>query len=464
MKNNRRDFLQKGMLGGLGLVLPNYNFAKNGQEGIQEYLFSFESKTSVGQSVIGLQTEPIAQVRIGIIGLGNRGLSMMKLVQVMTPDNARIVAICDIRKERCDLALNSFTDNKPTSYSGSENEWKKLADRDDLDLILIFTPWEFHASMSLYAMKKGKHVGVEVPAALSVEDCWNLVNTAEETQRNCMMLENVCYGDEELWVLNMAQQGVFGELTYGEAAYIHDLRDYFYKAYYNNWRSKHHLKRDGNLYPTHGLGPIAQYMDIQRGDKFDTLVSMSSHQKGMDALAAGLPQTHEMSNTRNYKHGDMNNTLIKTAMGRTILLQHDVITPRPYNRKNVLAGTKAYHEGYPSRLSVLGKDSHHFLPEKKYNEYRSMYRSDLWKDMEEIIKKHGGHGGMDFLMVYRLITCFNKGLPLDMDVYDGVAWSVVFALSEISVQLGSAPVVFPDFTRGAWMKKRALGVMQKKGG
>ncbi|MCB9050546.1 MAG: Gfo/Idh/MocA family oxidoreductase [Lewinellaceae bacterium] len=459
MKNKRREFLKKGIIGGMAFAVPSYNFAKRGKEGIHEYLGSFESRPRIGQSVMGLRAEPISQVRIGIIGLGNRGFSMMKQVKAMTPDNAKIVAVCDIRKEKTEQALAEFGTDKPASYAGGENEWKKLAGRDDLDLILIFTPWEYHVPMSLYAMQKEKHVAVEVPAALSVEDCWALVNTAEETQRNCMMLENVCYGDEELWVLSMVQQGVFGELTYGEAAYIHDLRDYFFKAYYKNWRSKHHLSRDGNLYPTHGLGPVAQYMDIQRGDKFDTMVSMSSRQMGMDLLAAKLPDSHEMAGTSGYKHGDMNNTLIKTAKGRTILLQHDVITPRPYNRKNALAGAKAYHEGYPSRLSVLGKESHHFLPEKEYAEYRERYRSVVWKKMEDTIKEHGGHGGMDFLMIYRLITCFNKGLPLDMDVYDGAAWSVVFPLSEISIQLGNSPVVFPDFTRGDWMKKRDLRML-----
>ncbi len=462
MQPKRRDFLKKGLLGGIAFALPGYNFSKNGKEGVHDYLRSFEAQARNGSSVMGLKVTPIKQVRVGLIGLGHRGSSLLKLIKALTPDMAKIVAISDIRKEIVDKALDVFLDSKadlPAAYSGSENEWQKLADRDDIDLVIIATPWMLHTPMSLYCMRKGKHVAVEVPAALTIEDCWDLVNTAEETQRNCMMMENVCYGDEELWVLNMAKQGVFGDLSYAEAAYIHDLRGYFYKEYYQNWRSKHHMARDGNLYPTHGLGPVAQYMDIQRGDKFDTMVSMSTRQKGMDLFAAKLPSDHEMANTQGYKHGDMNNTLIKTAFGKTILLQHDVVTPRPYNRKNVLAGTKAYHEGYPSRLSVLGKDHHRFLPENEFAEMREQFRHTLWTKMEATIKKHGGHGGMDFLMIYRLFECFNKGLPLDMDVYDGVAWSAPFPLSEISVNMGSAPVAFPDFTRGGWMKERKLGVM-----
>jgi hypothetical protein len=275
-----------------------------------------------------------------------------------------------------------------------------------------------------------------------------------------MMLENVCYGEEELWILNMVQKGVFGTLTYGEAAYIHNLRDSHIlvdKKYYENWRMKANIAQDGNLYPTHGLGPVAQYMDINRGDKFDRLVSMSSKEASLSEGAQNLSSDHPFFGQKNIAHGDMNNTLIKTAHGRTILVQHDVVTPRPYNRINALAGTKAYHEGYPSRLSVAGM-GHDWLGEQEYKEYRDKYKHPIWAKLEEGIKENGGHGGMDFVQIYRLIDCLNHGWPLDMDVYDAAAWSCLVPLSKVSVELGNIPIQVPDFTRGEWEASRKLGI------
>ncbi len=334
-----------------------------------------------------------------------------------------------------------------------------MLQRDDIDLVIICTPWEDHAPMSIGCMRAGKHVACEVPMAITLEECWDLVQTSEETQRNCMMMENVCYGDEELWVLEMVQAGVFGTLTYGEAAYIHNLREGLYNGYYDHWRIKHNIARDGNLYPTHGLGPVAQYMDINRGDAFDRMVSMSSKEASLSEDSFNLDKSHEFYGLKNVKHGDMNNSLIKTALGRTILVQHDVVTPRPYSRINALAGTKAYHEGYPSRLSIHGK-GHEWLNEKDYEEYREQYKHPIWDKLQAEIEKYGGHGGMDFVQMYRLIDCFNQGLPLDMDVYDGVAWSSVTPLSAISIELGNVPVKFPDFTGGAWKIPRKLGMME----
>ena len=276
-----------------------------------------------------------------------------------------------------------------------------------------------------------------------------------------MMMENVNYGDEELWILNMVKNGVFGTLTYGEAAYIHDLRELLFSDtyYYDYWRIKENIARDGNLYPTHGLGPVAWYMGINRGDGFDYLVSMSSIQAGMSAYSKTVDPANKYYNLTKAKHGDMNNSLIKTVQGRTILVQHDVVSPRPYSRINALAGTLAYHEGYPSRLSVNGH-GHGWLPEEKYEEFRQKYRHPIWNRLKNEIEKYGGHGGMDFVMIYRLIDCFNQGVPLDMDVYDAVAWSAVTALSAISVASGSTPIKFPDFTRGGWEKPREAGILE----
>jgi hypothetical protein len=314
--------------------------------------------------------------------------------------------------------------------------------------------------MAEYAMRQGKHVALEVPAAITIEECWKLVDIAEETQLNCIMLENVCYGEQELWLLNMAERGVFGTLTYAECAYIHDLRELMFSKtyYYNQWRLYHHIDRDGNLYPTHGLGPVAQYMGIDRGDRFNHLVSMSSLQAGLDEYSDTVEADNHFYGKKGFVHGDMNNTLIKTAKGRSILVQHDVVTGRPYSRINMLAGTEAFHTGYPSRLSMSGA-GHGFLSEEKYQEKRAAFAHPVWEKLQNEAKKNGGHGGMDFVMLWRLIDCFNRGAALDMDVYDAASWSVVTPLSELSVQLGSVAVRFPDFTRGKWEEERKLGVM-----
>ncbi len=417
-----------------------------------------------GNSVIGLKDDPISPVNVGIIGLGNRGTGMTKLVNAMYPQKARIQAICDLRKERVEAVLNVLQENgqDPDTYSGSEDAWKDLADRGDLDLVLVFTNWNMHVPMSVYSMKQDKHVAMEVPAAYTVDGCWKLVNTAEEMQKHCMMLENVCYGSEELWLLNMAKQGVLGELTYAEASYIHNLRENLFgqNRYYKQWRLRHHVERNGNLYPTHGLGPVAQYLDIQRGDRFKYLVSVSSPQASLTEHSKTVDPSNEFHDRSDFEHGDMNNSLVKTEKGRSILVQHDVVTPRPYSRTNALAGTKGYHEGYPSRLS-LSEKGHRWLNDEEYKEYRSKYNHPIREELSEEIEKYGGHGGMDFVELYRLFDNLNKGRTLDMDVYDAAAWSVVSPLSEISVELDGVPVKFPDFTRGKWKKKRKLNMIKQ---
>ena len=458
----RRSFLKGSLLGGAFLGLPTLGFT--GRESSEEIVDKISRPTpAFGKSVVDLKVDPIEQVKVGVIGVGMRGSGHVRQFAALYPDKAIITAICDIREEQVEKSVDFLKDKgikKVATYSGTKDAWREMIKRDDIDLIIIATPWELHAEMSIESMRAGKHVGVEVPIALTVEDCWNIVNTAEETQRNCMMLENVCYGNEELWVLNMVQEGVFGTLTHGEAAYIHDLRgDYlFTDAYYNMWRIRHHAKLDGNLYPTHGLGPVAQYMDIGRGDRFSYMVSMSSKQAALTEYSKKVDPSNEFYNRSDFKHGDMNSSLIKTNDGRSILVQHDVVTPRPYDRLNALGGTKAFHAGYPSRLSIDGK-GHGWLEEEEYAKYRQEYNHPIWENLKEAIAKNGGHGGMDFVMTYRMIDCLNKGWALDMDVYDAADWSVVTPLSVISNELGSIPVKFPDFMRGKWQNKRQLGII-----
>jgi predicted dehydrogenase len=416
-----------------------------------------------GKHVMGLTDKPMEQVRVAFIGLGMRGPGHAKQVANLAP-KASVTAICDIRPEKVvatEQILNELGQT-PATYSGTAEVWKDMLQRDDIDLVIISTPWNDHVPMATYAMEQGKHVAVEVPAAMTLDECWQLVDTAEATQRNCMMMENVCYGDEELWLLHMASKGIFGTLTYAECAYIHDLRDLMFSqdGYYNQWRLRHHIKQDGNLYPTHGLGPVAQYMGISRGDRFDRLVSMSSLEAGLTAHSKTVKNDNEFYSRSDFQHGDMNQTLIKTAKGRSILVKHDVVTPRPYNRINALAGTEAYHEGYPSRLSLKSKGGHTWLEEKEYNEIRQQYKHPIWNELKDEIAKNGGHGGMDFVQLYRLIDCLHQGKALDMDVYDATDWSVVIPLSKLSAELGSIPIPFPDFTRGKWKEERTLGMLK----
>jgi predicted dehydrogenase len=304
---------------------------------------------------------------------------------------------------------------------------------------------------------------VEVPAAISIEGAWSLVNTAEKTQQHCMMLENVCYGEEELWVLNMVKDGTFGKLTYGEAAYIHDLLDpLFSDRHYKRYRLRNHRKRRGNIYPTHGLGPIAQYMDILRGDKFEYLISMSSPEASLSKKASEVAPGHEFHGIDDFAHGDMNMSLIKTYKGRLILVQHDVVTHRPYDRINAIAGTNGYHRGdrFPTKLSIKSINKHNWLTDSQYRDLRKRYNHPIWNRLREAANNKGGHGGKDFIQIYRLFDALNEGRPLDMDVYDAATWSAIGPVSAESVRQGGKPISFPDFTRGNWKQERELGVMK----
>jgi predicted dehydrogenase len=462
--SNRRDFIKLSALGAAMLGITGFG-CSGSKETILEKIKKMSSpQFRRGNSVIGLKAPPIKQVKVAFIGLGNRGIQHLQVVDSLCPDKAVIKAICDVQQIKIDAALEelkkSGRNQKPAVYSGTLEIWKEMIKRDDIDLVIISTPWEDHAPMSLLSMQNNKHVAVEVPAAYTLPDTWELVDTAEETQRHFMMLENVCYGEEELWLLNMALQGVLGTLTYAECAYIHNLRELLFSKdyYYNMWRIRHNMNRDGNLYPTHGIGPVSQYMNVNRGDSFRNLVSMSSLQASLDEYSANVENTNEFFGKSGYKHGDMNNTLIKTAKGRMIMVQHDVVTPRPYSRINALAGTKGYHEGYPGRLALVEK-GHKWLEEKDYKEIREKYKHPLWEKLKSGIEKYGSHGGMDFVMIYRLIDSLNNGWFLDEDVYDAASWSSVIPLSTLSVELGNMPLEFPDYTRGRWMENRELGIV-----
>jgi hypothetical protein len=396
--------------------------------------------------------------RIGIIGVGGRGTALLR--NLLAADG-QITALCDIVPEKAQngqTLVGQAGQKPPALYTNGEHAFEDLVARDDVDVALIATPWRWHVPMAVAAMGHGKHAITEVPAATTIEDCWKLVDTSEKTRRHCIMIENCCYGENETLVLGMVRAGVFGDLLYGEAAYIHDLREELFSNKGEGlWRRTVHTERDGNLYPTHGLGPVANYMGVNRGDRFDYLVSMSTPALGLaEYRAAHVPKSDPKWSER-YITGDMNTSLIKTANGLTINLQHDVSNPHPYDRLNTIAGTKGIFKDYPPRIYVEGQTSNNGKPSEDYGSidpYKAQYEHPLWKKLGQTARKEETHGGMDFIMCYRLLDCMRRGLPPDMDVYDAAAWSAPGPLSQKSLAQGSAPVKFPDFTRGRW-KARA---------
>jgi hypothetical protein len=383
----------------------------------------------------------------------------------MQVEGVEIKALCDLLPERAKKANEMVKkEGRPEAveYSGEEG-WKKLCERDDIDLVYTCTPWLLHTPICIYAMKHGKHVVTEVPAALTIKDCWDLVNTSEATRRHCMMLENCCYDFFELATLNMARQGLLGEILHAECAYIHDLRSLKFdtkNGYQGMWRLKEAVKHTGNLYPTHGLGPVAQIMSINAGDKFDYLTSMSTNQFGMSIYANEKFGADSAEAKTKYKLGDMNTTLVKTNKGHTIMIQHDTTSPRPYSRIHILSGTKGIAMKYPQQQLALEPGAHSWLAKDKYDEVMNKYEHPLSKRMGEMAKKVGGHGGMDFIMDYRLIYCLRNGLPLDQSVYDAAAWSSIVELSEISTTNKSKSVEVPDFTRGTWKNTKPWGIVE----
>ena len=454
--NNRREFLKISSLAGLGLAGgATTASASPVAEPVKKQLFNMS----------GYAAPKIDTVRIGYIGLGNRGGGAISRIVHLA--NVQVKALCDIRPEKVADARKKFegTAHTPETYSGSENAWKKLCERDDLDLIYICTPWSWHAPMALYAMEQGKHVAVEIPAATTLEDCWKLVETSERTKKHCMMLENCCYDFFELLTLNMARQGFFGEIVHTEGAYIHDIYEGLFEKgrRYDLWRLKEN-QRNGNLYPTHGLGPVCQVLDVNRGDKMDYMVSMASNDfmlaSKANQMAAQDPEFKQFAG-KSFR-GNMNTTTIRTQKGKTIMLQHDVTSPRVYSRIHLISGTKGSALKYP----LPGKIStgHEWVNDEELKKLEEKYTPPIVKKIGELAKKVGGHGGMDFLMDWRLIDCLRNGLPLDMDVYDAASWSVIIPLSIKSVANRSASLDVPDFTCGSWKTNKPVDISLTTGG
>lgn len=421
------------------------------------------------KDVLGLAAPKLDTVRVGFIGLGMRGPGAVERFTYIP--GTKIVALCDLhadRVERAQTILDKAGLPRAAAYSGSEEAWKELVERDDLDLVYIATDWKHHAEMMVYAMEQGKHVACEVPAAMTLDEIWSVVNTAEKTQKHAMQLENCVYDFFELTTLNMAQQGLFGEVLHAEGAYIHNLRD-FWDSYEGDWRMQYNKEFRGDVYPTHGMGPAAQVLDIHRGDKMNVLVSMDTRpvnipeylieERGMDRDSA-----------YQFANGQHTMTMIRTEKGKTIHIQHDVSSLRPYTRMYQVSGTKGFANKYPNEGYALEGEmldesvtpDHENLSAHSYasNEIRdalmTKYKHRIHQELEEKAKEVGGHGGMDFIMDYRLVYCLRNGLPLDMDVYDLAEWCSLAELSRISIENNSAPVEVPDFTRGNWNKTQGF--------
>ena len=413
-----------------------------------------------------LTTKPRERIRVAVIGL-HRG--MTHISSCLNIEFADVVAVCDLRDDRAKEAADACEKQRgkrPAVYSGTENIWEQMVGRDDIDAVYIATPWNWHVPMALRSMEHGKHAFVEVAAALTVDDCWRLVNTSERTQRHCVMLENCCYGESELFVLNMARQGVFGELNHAECAYIHDLRQtLFHLGGEGDWRRDYHEQYNGNLYPTHGLGPVAQTLGVGRGDQFKFLVSMSSPEFSLTKHRDQNKPNGGRHAGEKYICGDMNTSIIKTELGRTIMVQHAVVSPRPYSRINATCGSEATFFDYPPRLAIndpktfdlSSPGSHEWLDDKDMEIMRQKFTHPLWRKLEQRAKG-GGHGGMDFVMSWRLLDNIRQGITPDSVVYDAAAWSCIIETSIRSVAAGSAPVVIPDFTRGLWKTMKPLGI------
>ncbi|MFD2967563.1 Gfo/Idh/MocA family protein [Sphingobacterium bambusae] len=452
MDSNRREFLKKAsLLSSVAITLPTIN----------SHAFAGAARFNMS----GYAAPKIEKVRVAVIGLGMRGPGAVDRLSYI--EGADIVALCDKHADRVAKAQRILTNKglaEAKSYSG-EDGWQQLLKEVEVDLVYICTPWPYHAPMAIAAMKAGAHAACEVPIGLTLKECWDVVKTSEETKKHCMMLENCCYDFFEMLTLNMVRQGLFGELVHAEGAYIHDLLSLNFdkNGYDNMWRLRENIKMNGNLYPTHGIGPIAQCLNINRGDRMTHLVAMQSNDFMMANKASELAAQDSFFQEfvgKKYR-GNMDTTLIKTEKGKTMMVQHDVTSPRPYSRIHLLSGTKAYAQKYPKEGIAFG---HSFIKEDELKALYDKYTPELIKYIGEQAKQVGGHGGMDFMMDWRLIDCLRNGLPLDQDVYDGASWSAIVPLSCESVAKNSKTVAIPDFTNGAWQSNKPHDLTLNGGG
>ncbi len=445
---SRRDFLKIGAAAGLGAAVAGLGLdAKN-------------AAALPGEARSQFKAAPVPTVRVGFVGVGGMGSAHVQ--NYLNIEGVRVKAICDIvpaKVERAQKWVVEAGQPEPSGYSRGPEDFRRMCETEELDLVMTATPWEWHVPVCLAAMKNGKHAATEVPAAMSLEDCWALVETAEKAKKHCQMMENCCYDRIELMTLNLVRKGVLGEVLHAEAGYLHDLRGVkFSKEGEGLWRRAWAQKLNGNLYPTHGLGPVAQCMNVNRGDAFDYLVSLSSPTRGLHEYAVATFGADSPQAKERYVLGDVNTSLIKTKLGKTIILIHDTNLPRPYTRINLVQGTHGLAHKWPDRIYVEGRAA---KPHEwdDFEKFAAEFEHPLWKAIAS--KGEGrGHGGMDYIEDYRLIQSLRKGEPLDQDVYDAAAWSAVVGASAQSVAGKGKPAAIPDFTRGKWKTNPPLGIIE----
>ncbi|MDD4108985.1 MAG: Gfo/Idh/MocA family oxidoreductase [Prolixibacteraceae bacterium] len=473
MKLNRKGFLKLAGFATAGLVVKNGQAGNTGlSSGSYSQIFNMH----------GYRAPKLDTVRIGFVGVGSRGSGTV--IRLSSIKGVEVKALCDLQPERVaetiKLLKKEFPLHNPASYSGDPDAWKKMCERDDIDLVYIAAPWKLHAPVAIYAMEHGKHIYTELPVGVTVEECWQVVQTSEKTRQHCYMGCGSCHDGMAAVVLNMVRQGYFGDLIHGEGHYIHDRvsdnkvrweRDPGNNNWfgYRPWRLKENINRNGNLYPAHGLGPVSQIMDLNYGDKMDYLVSVSSDDFSMNN------KMKEMSATDSYYEpyvglkfrGNLNTTIIRTHKGRTIMLQHDISTPRPQHRFDLISGNKATYQARPNRIAI---SDHGWMSEDEFNALVEKYRPEISRKFTEKRTQAGAaHGSRGYERVtasdWRLIDCLRNGLPMEVDVYDGALWSVITPLSEWSVSHEGQSVKVPDFTNGAWRtNKRGMDIDLREGG
>ena len=454
MEQNRRDFL-KGTAW-MGLAAMAAGCMSKGMK----------LTGGCGAPMQGYADKPMETIRVGFVGLGSRGPSSARRVTLLP--GVKIVALCDIDPARTAAANDWRVKNgypKAREYTGTEG-YKRMCAADDIDVIYSVTSWEAHTPINCCAMANGKHVFTEMPGALTVEDCWKQVEYSEKYRRHCMMLENCCYGEYEMLAFNLIKKGMLGEIVQAEVGYTHDQRALQYNPRDGVfWRIKRHQTHHGNYYPTHGLVPAGKCLDINRGDRFDYLVSMETKSASFEAYgAANFPKGDWRHDAKMVK-GDINTCLLRTVNGKVLQLVHNVCTPTPYDRGNKYLGTKGTIRGIKDESYQIcfetetgDKGAEKYFDAKRAQEVREAYKHPFWKTAGDIAKKVGGHGGMDFIMDLRWVYCLQNGLPMDTDVYDLATYSSIVELSERSVNAGSRPIEFPDYTRGGWKTAKPFTV------
>jgi hypothetical protein len=455
MKINRREFVKNAAIAGIGTAAV-----------------SSAAMTTEKQQQKKPSTAPSDRLKVGFIGVGNRGGGHIRTTLGM--GNVDIVAICDVSERSIETSKRNLARAKapePKVYTGSELAFLDMLSKEKLDAVIIATPWEWHSRMAVAAMKAGIYTAVEVPACITVDQAWDLVNTHEQTGVELMFLENGCYGRSEMAILNMVRQNIFGEMLHCRCGYLHDLRgvkfndgqvydyipghplkfgkDAFAEA---QWRGLHSLRRNGDLYPTHGIGPVAHVLDIHNGNRFTSLSAFATKARGLGKYVADYGGSDHPLKNAQWNCGDIVTSQIKCENGETVLVTHDCNNPRPHVSDSFVQGTKGvwYGDWKSIYIEKLSPKVSQYEPE---DEWVKKYDHQYWRqDADKAAST--GHGGVDYMVLNDFYTGVKNNRPASIDVYDAAAWSAISELSEMSVARGGEPVDFPDFTRGKWLHFR----------